>query len=110
MISVPLNLVFSHLPAFIEAVACGMCRASDMSRQSACSAVVTALPLGAFSTMMPRREAAATSMLSTPMPARPMILSRLPASITSAPTLLRERTRSPSNSPMVALRSPAVRP
>ena len=96
MISTPLNLVFSHLPPFIEAVACGMWRASDMRRQSACSAVVTALPLGAFSTMTPRREAAVTSMLSTPMPARPMILSRLPFSITSAVTLVRERTRRPS--------------
>jgi hypothetical protein len=96
MISVPLNFVFSHLPPFIEPVAWGMWRARESRRQIACSAVVTALPLGAFSTMTPRREAAVTSMLSTPMPARPMILSRLPASITSAVTLLRERTSRPS--------------
>src|SRR4030095_10012479 len=56
------------------------------------------------------RDAAATSMLSTPMPARPMILSRLPASMTGAVTLVRERTSRPSNSPIAAVRSPAASP
>ena len=44
--SEPVNLPFSHLPAFIEAVACGMERASASIMLMACSAVVTLLPAG----------------------------------------------------------------
>ena len=39
-----------------------------------CSAVATELAEGVFMTITPRWVAAVTSMLSTPMPARPMIL------------------------------------
>ena len=39
-----------------------------------CSAADTMLEVGALHTMMPRSVAASTSTLSTPTPARPMIL------------------------------------
>ena len=45
----------------------------------ACSAVVTELPNGVFMTITPRAVAAGTSTLSTPIPARPMTLSRMAA-------------------------------
>ncbi len=70
-----MNFVFSHWPAFMEAVACGMWRASEMSSAMACSAVVMLLPPGVFITTMPRAVAAGTSTLSTPMPARPITRS-----------------------------------
>ena len=71
-ISTPRNLFFSHLPAWVEASASGICRASDSIRVIACSAVVIELPNGVFITMMPRAVAAGISTLSTPMPARPI--------------------------------------
>jgi hypothetical protein len=74
--SVPSNLVRSHLPACSEASACGIQRASDSIRVIVCSAVVTLLPPGVFITTMPFLVAVATSMLSTPMPARPMTRRR----------------------------------
>ncbi len=46
-------------------------------------------------TMMPRREAAATSMLSTPMPARPTTSGSRAPSISSAVTLVADRPASP---------------
>ena len=45
---------------------------------SVCSAVEMMLLRGEFMTMMPRLVAAATSMLSTPTPARPMKWSFVP--------------------------------
>jgi hypothetical protein len=41
---------FSHFPLFIDAVACGMWRASEIRSAIACSAVVTLLPSGVFIT------------------------------------------------------------
>ena len=55
--SIPVNAFFSHLPAFIEAVACGMWRASAISNAIACSAVVTLLPDGVLMTTTPRSVA-----------------------------------------------------
>ena len=66
---------FSHLPAWVERSAAGISRASANIIAMACSAVVMELPNGVFITTMPRCVAAGTSMLSTPMPARPMTLS-----------------------------------
>ena len=54
-----------------------------MSRAMVCSAVLTVLPPGVFMTTMPLRVAAATSMLSTPTPARTMARS-LPGFSSSA--------------------------
>jgi hypothetical protein len=71
-----------------------MQRASDINRESACSPVVVAPASGVFITTMPRAVAAATSMLSTPMPARPTT-ARLPASSSDLPvTCVAERTTS----------------
>jgi len=57
---------------------------------------VVALPSGVFITTTPARVAARTSMLSTPIPARPMILSALPAAIMPASTWVALRTMRPS--------------
>ena len=93
-----MNFVFSHWPAFIEAVACGMWRASAISSAIACSAVVIVLPPGVFITTMPRAVAAGTSTLSTPIPARPITRSSWPAAITSAVTFVPLRITSASAS------------
>ena len=69
--STPVNLLFSHLPALREAVACGRLRARAMSMLKLCSAADTEFPPGVFITTTPRRVAADTSILSTPAPARP---------------------------------------
>ena len=94
--STPMNRCFSHRPAWVERSACGICRARASSSAIVCSAAVIELPNGVFITMTPRAVAAATSMLSTPMPARPITFSRSPAAMTSAVTLVAERTASPS--------------
>jgi len=49
-----------------------------------------------FMTMIPLLVAASTSTLSTPVPARPMIFKLLPALMTSAVTLVADRTTKPS--------------
>ena len=55
------------------------CATRPNSNVIACSAVLIVLPAGVFITTMPRRVAAALSMLSVPTPARTMALSRLVA-------------------------------
>ena len=66
---------FSHFPAWVETSAAAIWRAAANSRAMACSAVVIELPNGVFITTMPRAVADGMSMLSTPMPARPITLS-----------------------------------
>src|SRR6266540_3684892 len=46
VISTPMKRFFSHLPAWVEASACGICRASASISVIACSAVVIADELG----------------------------------------------------------------
>ena len=75
--STPMKRDFSHLPAWVERSAAGNWRASANIIAMACSAVVIELPKGVFMTTMPRWVAAGTSILSTPMPARPITLSFL---------------------------------
>ena len=58
----------------------------------ACSAAERMFDSGAFTTMTPRRVAASTSTLSSPMPARPTTTRSVPASRTSAVTWVAERT------------------
>ena len=70
--STPMKRFFSHLPACVEASACGIWRASANIIAIACSAVVMELPKGVFMTMTPFAVAAGISTLSTPMPARPI--------------------------------------
>ena len=93
--STPMKRDFSHFPAWVERSAAGSWRASAKIRPKVCSAVVIALPKGVFITTTPRLVAAGTSMLSTPTPARPTTLSSVPALITSAVTLVAERTARP---------------
>ena len=56
-----------------------------------CSAAEMMLDCGAFTTMTPRRVAASTSTLSSPMPARPTTTRSAPAASTSAVTWVAER-------------------
>ena len=96
VISTPMNFDFSHLPAWVE----GRRREAGGRRRTscatACSAVVIELPKGVFMTMMPRREAAGISTLSTPMPARPMTLRLVAAAISFSVALVAERIARPS--------------
>ena len=73
-----------------------MLRASDMSMPKASSAADTELPPGVLVTTMPRRVAASTSMLSTPVPALPITRNRGAAPISSSVTLVLLRTMRPS--------------
>ena len=108
--STPMNLDFSHLPAWVDALAAGIWRASAIISEMACSAVVMELPKGVFITTTPRAVAAATSTLSTPMPARPTTFRPLAAARISAVTLVDERMARPSYSPMQAASSSGVMP
>ena len=51
--SLPMNFFFSHLPARVDALACGMWRAMASIRASVCSATEMALPPGVFITSTP---------------------------------------------------------
>ena len=94
--STPMKRFFSHLPAWVEASADGICRASANISAIACSAVVIELPNGVFITMTPRAVAAGMSTLSTPMPARPTTFSFVARSSSLAVTLVAERMARPS--------------
>src|SRR5260221_1702580 len=61
-------------------------------------------------TTMPRCVAAATSMLSTPMPARPITLRLVACSSSAFVTLVAERTARPSNCPMIRFSSSGASP
>ena len=65
---------------------CATDGSADSIIAKACSAAAMVLPSGEFTTRTPRCVAAGTSTLSTPTPARPMILSRQAAAITFAVT------------------------
>ena len=93
--SVPPNLLRSHLPEVRLACACGMLRASASISATVCSAAATVLASGALATMIPRLEAAATSTLSTPTPARPTTRRLSARSITSASSFVALRIRIP---------------
>ena len=108
--SVPSHVLRGHSPARTAAAACGMFRASARSMAMACSAVVTLLPPGVFITTMPRVVAASTSMLSTPMPARPMTRSRSARAMTSAVTFVALRTTSASYPPITSRSSAGLNP
>jgi hypothetical protein len=58
--------------------------------------VVIELPNGVFITMMPLAVAALTSMLSTPMPARPITFRLVAAAMIFSVALVAERTARPS--------------
>ena len=90
--SMPPNLERSHFPWTRLACAWGMLRAWDTSRAMACSAADSELEPAALQTTMPRRVAAGTSTLSTPVPARPTTFRRSARAISSAVTLVALRT------------------
>ena len=65
-----------------------------------CSAAAIEFDSGALATMIPRSVAASMSTLSTPVPARPITLSRSRAPISSGVIFVAERIRIASNSPI----------
>ena len=85
-----------------------MWRARAISRVMVCSAVLTVLPPGVFMTTMPLRVAAATSMLSTPTPARTMARSLPGFSSSSAVMVVPLRTMTPSARPQRFLQGGAL--
>src|SRR5580704_15367673 len=104
-ISVPMYFFFSQIPCFMLAAACGIFRASANMRPMASSAAAAAFPCGVLMTRTPFSVAAVTSKMSTPTPARPMILS-LPGSARVAEViLLADRMPTPWYSPITAASS-----
>ena len=85
-----------QMPAADVSTQAGIWRASANIMAIACSAVVIELPKGVFITTMPAAVAAGISMLSTPIPARPMTLRFVAAAMTSLLGLVSERTTRPS--------------
>ena len=71
-------------------------RAVDISIAMVCSAAEMMLLSGTFATRTPFLVALSTSMLSTPIPARPITLRRDAAPMASASTLVPLRTTRPS--------------
>ena len=94
--STPMKRDFSQRPAWVEAEASGIWRATANIIAMACSAVVMEFPKGVFITITPRLEAAGTSTLSTPMPARPITRRRGAAASSLEVTLVAERMARPS--------------
>ena len=92
----------------MDALAAAVLRAVASMSAMVCSAADTTLESGALHTMMPRSVAASRSMLSTPTPARPIILSLVPASMTSRVTVVAERTMSASYSGIISTSSSGV--
>ena len=80
-----------------------------MSMAIACSAVVVALPLGVLTTITPRSVAVVQSILSTPIPALPIIFSLFTAAKTSFVTLVEERMMSASVSCSSLIKSSGLR-
>ena len=76
-------------------VAWGTLRHRASARASVCSAAATEFDSGALTTTIPRLVAASTSTLSTPVPARPITLSREARSIRSAVSLRRRADDDP---------------
>ena len=73
--SVPTNFDFSQRPCAMDAAASGIRRSSASRTANVCSTADTTLPVGELRTSTPRAEAAGTSTLSTPTPARPTTVS-----------------------------------
>jgi hypothetical protein len=71
-------------------------RTRDSIMPMVSSATATVLPAGELTTITPRSVAAATSMLSTPTPARPTICNCFAASSTGRVIFVAERTMSAS--------------
>src|SRR5205823_5016436 len=107
--STPSHRARSHAPAFSAPCACGMFRACASNRASVCSAALITLDWGAFTTITPRRVAASTSTLSSPIPARATTFRFAAASKTSAVTLVALRMMSASYGPISSSSPPCAR-
>ena len=94
--STPPNRDRSHRPAVNDPCACGILRANANINAIVCSAAATMFDCGALATMIPRFVAAATSTLSTPIPARPITFNRSARPITSAVNCVADRIKIPS--------------
>ncbi len=105
--STPLYFDRSQAPPMSEACAWGTLRASAVSSAIVCSAAVITFDWGALATTIPRRVAASTSTLSTPTPGAADRRRLSAFAITSAVSLVAERIRMPSNSPMRRSSSPS---
>ena len=70
-------------------------RASASINAIVCSAAATTFDCGAFATTIPRLVAAATSTLSTPIPARPITRNRSARPINSASNRVADRITIP---------------
>jgi hypothetical protein len=70
-----MNLERFHSPFFTDELACGILRGQRQQQAHSMLAGGMVLPAGAFITTIPRSVAAGRSTLSSPTPARPMILS-----------------------------------
>src|SRR3954469_12251202 len=101
---------FSHLPPRVLREASGTRRASASKSASVCSATEMLFPPGAFITTTPRRVAAGRSMLSTPVPARPITRRRGAAARISGVTLVALRTASASYPPRISRNAAGSRP
>ena len=108
--SEPRNFDFSQRPAAIDAAASGTRRKSASRTAKVCSTAETTLPVGELRTRTPRADAAATSTLSTPTPARPTTVRCGAAAKSSSSTLVALRTRSASAFPSAASSSARVPP
>ena len=105
--STPTYFLRFHSPLCIVSFAIGMLRDIASIMAIVCSVAAIVLPPGELMTMMPLAVAAGISMLSTPTPARPMILSFSARAMTSAVTFEAERTISASKSGIISSSSSA---
>ena len=105
--STPVYCLRFHSPFCRVSLATGIWRAIASIIAKLCSVAALVLPPGELITTMPLAVAAATSILSTPTPARPIIFKFLAASITSAVTLEAERTINASKSGIISSNSSA---
>ena len=94
--STPMYFLRSQRPSRSSWLACATLRARASSNVNVCSAAATEFPPGVLTTTTPARVAASRSMLSTPVPARPITRSFPGFFNTSAVTLVAERTTSAS--------------
>ena len=107
--STPCHRSRSQRPAWSSWSACGTFRACASSSAIVCSAALIVFDCGAFTIITPRRVAASTSTLSTPMPARATTFRRGAASRTSAVTRVALRITRASNGAIAPARSPCAR-
>ena len=94
--STPSHRDRSHRPSMRSECACGTLRACANRSASVCSAALMMLDWGALTTMTPRRVAASTSTLSSPIPARATTLRFVAAASTASVTRVALRMMSAS--------------